>query len=1426
MGKNVKHYVRNASIESKFGATAVLKGGSGARASRIQIQKGVGLLAVLVLLIGITQVSVAPPAQAAMTVRSADVYAYHPKLLANKASWSDLRTATATDERSREWNAALLAKADVILTQPKSVYSLATGDLLPVSRQVLDRVYALAFAWRMTEDARYAERLWVELNAASQFPDWNSAHFLDTAEMAHAFAIGHDWLYGYWSSLRRATMLTAVESKAFAPAIENYKSGTDWTTTSGNWNVVTNSGLGLAALSFSEASPSKSDQILQAVNVSLEHGLSAYGDDGGYKEGVTYWRYATEYLVTYVAALKTSTGGDQGISSRQGVARTGEFLRQFTGASGSLNNFGDAWSNENVGTTLLGIDKVRGNSELQSRAMASLTGSQISGVTPRAFIWYASQRAVAAVDSRPDRDANYAGIGATMRSSWVDDMAISTSLRAANSSSLGHNDLDGGSFTLDALGEQWAVELGADNYSLPGYFDTDSQRWDHYRKRAEGQNSVVINPDNGLGYSTRASSVVTMNESRPSGASAVTDLSATYPSDVRSWKRGVALFDGRAQVLVQDEFVVDGTADLWWFMHTRADIDISADGRSAVLTLKDKQLLARITDASPDLRFTNMAAQPLWSSPHPSGQETNTGIRKLAIEANDSTSRTVGVQFAPVLGTDSPSLAPIVPLNGWANSSADALALTGLAVDGIQLDGFDQSVRSYQVEANSVGVVPKVTATGLAGSTIAVKQAAGVPGASTITVSSDGKSVRYHVMFVGGAAAIQGVTSNVTTEQSRPQSVVDNTPYTRWSSTGPAWIVFDFGRPQVVQHAEINWSYMRSSSSEFSLETSADGRTWKPAFKGFVKTTGAMQWSSWQVAPTTTRYVRLNVTGDPTTGISMIEEVAFFGKSDYVKSFAKRSLYTGSATAASVTLEVPATAPLKFTVKNPAGQVVNNSGLKLQYVSDDATIASLDQAGAITAKKAGTATASVRIDLPSQILILGTSVRVADQSQMVLRTTEDAYVQGGDWAATNFRTAAKLLVKHDAAYPSYDRVAYMGWNFAPLQGRIVEAAVLHFNATTDPAIGKDSHLSAWEVSQSWSESTVTFNTRPSIGSRMGYVAVGTNNVDRAMDITDFVRNMQGKSASLAFTQDNGGQGSNVPVTLDGRRSTSAPYLVVTFASVDLPSAPTISTATASTTTTLGQISATSSAAPNSSLTLALYASSAGACPVSANSGRALGSVSALTDSTGRATFALPAAIQAGENIFGKATVGGTASSKISSCVPVTALAGSKSVINVNSLEDGYVQGGDWVNTNFRTATKLMVKHAAKYPQYDRTAYMSFDLTQFKNKTIESAVLSFTASSASGATHISAKPTTSPWSESTLTFANKPSVGGKVGYLEISNASPALVRMDLSQFISASKGSTVSIAFTQDDAGTGADIVVTIDGRRSTNRPVLIVTAVN
>ena len=49
-------------------------------------------------------------------------------------------------------------------------------------------------AWFLDGDQRHRQRLLAELDAAAGFPDWNRTHFIDTAEMMAAVALGRDWL--------------------------------------------------------------------------------------------------------------------------------------------------------------------------------------------------------------------------------------------------------------------------------------------------------------------------------------------------------------------------------------------------------------------------------------------------------------------------------------------------------------------------------------------------------------------------------------------------------------------------------------------------------------------------------------------------------------------------------------------------------------------------------------------------------------------------------------------------------------------------------------------------------------------------------------------------------------------------------------------------------------------------------------------------------------------------------------------------------------------------------------------------------------------------------------------------------------------------------------------------------------------------------
>jgi hypothetical protein len=102
----------------------------------------------------------------------------------------------------------------------------------------------------------------------------------------------------------------------------------------------------------------------------------------------------------------------------------------------------------------------------------------------------------------------------------------------------------------------------------------------------------------------------------------------------------------RRSLLVQDEIQAQQPAEVWWFMHTPATIQLVNDGRVALLEQHGHQVHAEILSPA-QASFQIMDAQPLTTSPHPQNQAVNEGIRKLAIRLKDITSVRLVVALTP-----------------------------------------------------------------------------------------------------------------------------------------------------------------------------------------------------------------------------------------------------------------------------------------------------------------------------------------------------------------------------------------------------------------------------------------------------------------------------------------------------------------------------------------------------------------------------------------------------------------------------------------------------------------------------------------------------------------------------------------------------------------------------------------------------------
>jgi hypothetical protein len=574
----------------------------------------------------------------------------HPRLLASKDDFARLRREIPADARLNSWYQDVRQQAENILEAAPARYEIPDGlRLLATSRRVLERVYTLALVYQISGDRRFAQRAWAELKAAGEFKDWNPRHFLDTAEMTHAFAIGYDWLYDVWTPEQRAFLRQAMVEKGLNPGLAIERKKTWWAVLSNNWNQVCNGGLSMGALALADEEPALCGEFLHDALTSVQISLAGFAPDGGWDEGPGYWHYATSYEVTLLAALDSALGSDFGLAQIPGFADTGLFPIYMTSPARHLFNFADAHDRRLDSPQLFWLARKFHRPEFAAFAQGA------SRASVQGLLWF-MPAAQDSLDRLPlDKYFRHAE-AVTLRGDWRDSNATFVGFKAgSNRASHGHLDL--GSFVLDALGERWAADPGPDDYNLPGYFG--KARHTYYRLRAEGHNTLVLDPSSGDDQAASADTRIIRFDSKPARAFAIADLTAAYASHAQKVWRGIALLD-RTNVLVEDEIQAARPAELYWLLHTPAKIQIS--GPRATLTLGRKHLCARILGPA-GAAFEQMQAEPLPASPHPPGQAGNPGLTELAIHLTNVQSLRLTVLLTPEAEAAQPSNP--APLNDW-----------------------------------------------------------------------------------------------------------------------------------------------------------------------------------------------------------------------------------------------------------------------------------------------------------------------------------------------------------------------------------------------------------------------------------------------------------------------------------------------------------------------------------------------------------------------------------------------------------------------------------------------------------------------------------------------------------------------------------------------------------------------------------------
>ena len=504
-----------------------------------------------------------------------------------------LRKLAKTDDALRAYVADLKLAygpaSAAYQAEPISAETARTdAELSDALTSASDKLIALSMLYRVTGDKQYGERAAMEAESLATFTDWRSDSMTCVATVAFAMALTYDWCHHVWSEARKAIVERAILRNALRPAVESYSGGRRmWDKGSANGARI-NAGMLAASLALADIYPETTHKLLDHILRNAEDAMAAFAPDGGYAEGVGAWEKGAFGMALIVRMLEVACGNDYGFSRMPGFAATAYFPIYAETENGAWNyhNF-DA---RPIDTSILPFFSALTANPVFAwwRRRELLTGKKT--VKPFDILFYQPVDDTQSFELPLDAVYRRAGL-AMMRADWQ-GAGMTLCLHGGKNNDR-DSDLDAGSFILECAGERFFAETGG-NEALSMLL----------RRRAEGQNTVVVNPTEESVPDQNPGAAAPLTEMRGAHdrAYAVVDMTKTNDAFLRA-KRGVMLLENRTVAVIQDEAVLEADGVAVWSAYTPAKVVLNASGRVAKLTMEGKTLLCRLCGVGHPARF-------------------------------------------------------------------------------------------------------------------------------------------------------------------------------------------------------------------------------------------------------------------------------------------------------------------------------------------------------------------------------------------------------------------------------------------------------------------------------------------------------------------------------------------------------------------------------------------------------------------------------------------------------------------------------------------------------------------------------------------------------------------------------------------------------------------------------------------------------
>ena len=472
------------------------------------------------------------------------------------------------------------------------------NELRSLGGRACGPLFDLGFAYLVSGDETYGRAAvrWL-LELSSWDPEGTTGyrnHDQVFRDIAWQSACVYDWTHDLMTPEQRGLALDAVLARGrilYRDFKEDSRPIYEYPYDSHGWTSM--GFLGIIAIALAGDAP-EADEWFKFIASTYTPLYPPWGgEEGGWCQGVSYWKYSVYYAETYISALKSATGLD--MHQKAFCRNNGWFKLYMHPPWCDRAHFGD--------------ENISGPVSSDSRNMlllASRTGNpyfkwyseQVFGAEDGGafgYFWYdfpGESRAPAdIVQSHHQADIGWVG----MHSDLSDPDDIMLLFKSSPMGSFNHSHADQNHFVIYGYGEPLVIDSG--------YYDWYGSPHDvNWTRQTKAHNSILVNGEGQPIFDITAKGSITDHFAGPAGGYTVGDATPAYKGKLSKFERHIS-YVRPDTFLIVDELAAENPSTFTWCCHALEQMQIDEQERR--ITITQGNAAADIYFAAPGgLRFT------------------------------------------------------------------------------------------------------------------------------------------------------------------------------------------------------------------------------------------------------------------------------------------------------------------------------------------------------------------------------------------------------------------------------------------------------------------------------------------------------------------------------------------------------------------------------------------------------------------------------------------------------------------------------------------------------------------------------------------------------------------------------------------------------------------------------------------------------